>query len=120
MVPVQTRPVPQAVLDYADDLSVTIRDVTGHVRLGARGPQIPDACQGALAEGQFKVDLRGFGVQGLRFRLWRSRKLSPFISRMWTWWVRRSRMAPVRRSDPKTSVHSSNGRFEVMMIEPRS
>jgi hypothetical protein len=31
MVPVQTRPVPQAVLDYADDLSVTIRDVTGHV-----------------------------------------------------------------------------------------
>jgi hypothetical protein len=23
------------------------------VRLGARGPQMPDACQGALAEGQF-------------------------------------------------------------------
>ena len=29
-------------------------------------------------------------------------------------------MAPVRRSEPKTSVHSSNGRFEVMMMEPRS
>jgi len=29
-------------------------------------------------------------------------------------------MAPVRRSDPKISVHSSNGRFDVMKIEPRS
>ena len=58
--------------------------------------------------------------QALSLRLCRSRKLSPFISRIWTWWVRRSRMAPVRRSDPKTSVHSSKGRFEVMMIEPRS
>ncbi len=28
-------------------------------------------------------------------------------------------MAPVRRSEPKTSVHSSKGRFEVMTIEPR-
>jgi site-specific DNA-cytosine methylase len=81
------------------------------VRLGARGPQMPDACQGALAEGQFKADGIVWG-QGLRFRLWRSLKLSPFISRMWTWWVRRSRMAPVRRSDPKTSVHSSNGRVD--------
>ena len=35
------------------------------------------------------------------------------------WCVRRSRMAPVRRSDPKTSVHSSNGRLDVMMLEPR-
>ena len=26
-------------------------------------------------------------------------------------------MAPVRRSEPKTSVHSSKGRFEVMTIE---
>jgi len=25
-------------------------------------------------------------------------------------------MAPVSRSEPKTSVHSSKGRFEVMMI----
>jgi hypothetical protein len=60
------------------------------------------------------------GAQVLALRLWRSLKLSPFISRMWTWWVRGSRIAPVRRSDPKTSVHSSKGRFEVMMIEPRS
>ena len=39
--------------------------------------------------------------------------LSPFISRMWTWWVRRSSSAPVRRSDPKTAVHSSKGRVGV-------
>ena len=39
------------------------------------------------------------------------RQLSPFISRMWTWWVRRSSSAPVRRSGPNTSVHSSNGRL---------
>ena len=31
--------------------------------------------------------------------------LSPFISRMWTWCVRRSRSAPVSRSEPKTEVH---------------
>jgi hypothetical protein len=28
--------------------------------------------------------------------------------------------APVKRSEPKTSVHSSKGRFDVMMLEPRS
>ena len=32
---------------------------------------------------------------------------------MWTWWVRRSSRAPVRRSPPSTSVHSSNGRLLV-------
>ena len=53
-------------------------------------------------------------------RLWLRRKLSPFISRIWTWWVRRSSKAPVRRSEPNTSVHSSNGRLEVTRIEPRS
>jgi SNF2 family DNA or RNA helicase len=37
-------------------------------RLGARGPQMPDACQGALAEGQFMADGIVW-VQGLRFRL---------------------------------------------------
>ena len=52
-------------------------------RLGARGPQIPDACQGALAEGQFMAS-RVVWDQGLRFRLSRSLKLSPFSSRMWT------------------------------------
>ena len=26
----------------------------------------------------------------------------------------------MRRSDPKTSVHSSNGRLDVIMMEPRS
>ena len=51
-------------------------------------------------------------------RLCLRRKLSPFISRIWTWWVRRSSNAPVRRSEPKTSVHSSNGRLEVTRIEP--
>jgi len=48
------------------------------------------------------------------------RKLSPFISRIWTWWVRRSRRAPVSRSEPKISVHSSKGRLEVARTEPRS
>ena len=58
-------------------------------------------------------------VQALAFRLCFSRKLSPFISSIWTWWVRRSRSAPVRRPDPNISVHSSNGRFEVMIMEPQ-
>ena len=69
----------------------------------------------------------GLGVQDgsvfgefRRFWLCLSRKLSPFISRMWTWWVRRSSKAPVRRSEPKISVHSSNGKLEVMITEPRS
>src|SRR5271170_4128646 len=39
---------------------------------------------------------------------------------MWTWWVRRSRSAPVRRSEANTLVHSSKGRLLVTMIEPRS
>ncbi len=53
----------------------------------------------------------GSGDQGLvRLRLLcLRRKLSPFISRMWTWWVRRSSRAPVRRSEPSTSVHSAKG-----------
>ena len=45
---------------------------------------------------------------------------SPFISRMWTWWVSRSSSAPVSRSEPKTSVHSSMGRLVVTRIEPLS
>ena len=32
----------------------------------------------------------------------------------------RSSRAPVRRSEPKTSVHSSKGRLAVTMTEPRS
>ena len=39
---------------------------------------------------------------------------------MWTWWVRRSSSAPVRRSEPKTSVHLSKGRLLVTRMEPRS
>ena len=35
-------------------------------------------------------------VSRLRLR-W---SLSPFISKMWTWWVSRSSSAPVRRSEP--------------------
>ena len=35
-------------------------------------------------------------------------------------WVRRSRSAPVRRSEPKVSVHSSNGRLLVISVAPRS
>jgi len=31
-----------------------------------------------------------------------------------------SSWAPVRRSEPRTSVHSWKGRFEVIRIEPRS
>ncbi len=38
---------------------------------------------------------------------------------MWTWWVSRSRSAPVKRSSPNVAVHSSNGRFEVMMVALR-
>ncbi len=64
----------------------------------------------------------GWGYElGVRLRLLcLRRKLSPFISRMWTWWVRRSSYAPVRRSEPSTSVHSAKGRFEVNIVEPRS
>ena len=39
------------------------------------------------------------------------RQLSPFISGMRTWWVRRPSSAPARRPAPNTSVHSSNGRL---------
>ena len=35
---------------------------------------------------------------------------------MSTWWVRRSSNAPVRRSGPETSVHSSKGRLVVTRI----
>jgi hypothetical protein len=56
----------------------------------------------------------------IRLRLCFSRKLWPFISRIWTWWVRRSSSAPVRRSEPNTPVYSSKGRLLVTMIEPRS
>jgi len=45
---------------------------------------------------------------------------APFMVRMLTWWVSRSSSAPVRRSDARTCVQSSNGRLDVMMIEPRS
>ena len=34
--------------------------------------------------------------------------------------MRRSSSAPVRRSEPNTEVHSSNGRFDVTIVEPRS
>ena len=37
---------------------------------------------------------------------------------METWWVRRSSKAPVSRSDPKVSVHSSNGRLLVISVDP--
>ena len=47
-------------------------------------------------------------------------KRSPFISRMWTWWVRWSSSAPVRRSAPNTSFHSSKGRLVVTRMEPCS
>ena len=49
-----------------------------------------------------------------------SRYLWPFISRIWTWWVRRSSNAPVSCSEPKTVVHSSKGRLVVTRMEPRS
>ena len=48
------------------------------------------------------------------------RYLSPFMVRMLTWWVSLSSRAPVSRSDPRTDVQSSKGRFEVMTVEPRS
>jgi hypothetical protein len=34
---------------------------------------------------------------------------------MLTWWVNRSSSAPVSRSVPKVSVHSSNGRLLVIV-----
>ena len=39
---------------------------------------------------------------------------------MCTWWVSLSSRAPVSLSDPKTPVHSSNGRLVVTRIEPLS
>src|ERR1039457_1993202 len=54
------------------------------------------------------------------FRLFLSRKLSPFISSMWTWWVSRSSRAPVNRSEPRISVHSAKGRLLVTNVEVRS
>ena len=51
------------------------------------------------------------------FLLCSRRELSPFSSRMWTWWVSRSSSAPVSRSDPKISVHSLKGRFEVTSVD---
>ena len=39
---------------------------------------------------------------------------------MWTWWVSLSSSAPVSRSEAKILVHSSNGRLEVTIVEPRS
>jgi hypothetical protein len=39
------------------------------------------------------------------------------MARMLTWWVSRSSSAPVSRSDPRTEVQSSKGRFEVTMVE---
>ena len=36
---------------------------------------------------------------------------------MWTWWVNRSSSAPVSRSEPKISVHSLKGRFEVTSVD---
>ena len=51
------------------------------------------------------------------FLLCSRRSLSPFSSRMWTWWVSRSSSAPVSRSDPKISVHSLKGRFEVTSVD---
>ena len=64
------------------------------------------------------------GVQELDVVRWRllclRRKLSPFLSRMWTWWVSRSSRAPVSRSAPSTSLHSAKGRLLVTIVEPRS
>ena len=39
---------------------------------------------------------------------------------MWTWSVSRSSRAPVRRSEPKISAHSSKGKLVVTRMEPRS
>src|SRR6202171_3496405 len=39
---------------------------------------------------------------------------------MLTWCVSLSSSAPVKRSDPKVSVHSSNGRLLVISVAPRS
>src|SRR6266851_7656076 len=37
---------------------------------------------------------------------------------MWTWWVRRSSSAPVKRSEANTLVHSSKGRLLVIRSVP--
>ena len=42
---------------------------------------------------------------------------SPFMVRMLTWCVSRSSSAPVRRSDARTCVQSSNGRLDVTMVD---
>jgi hypothetical protein len=40
--------------------------------------------------------------------------------RMLTWWVSLSRSSLVSRSEPSTEVQSSNGRFDMTIVEPRS
>jgi hypothetical protein len=56
----------------------------------------------------FHVAVRG-DRDRCRDRLWASRQEGPFVSGMWTRWVRRSSGAPVRRSSPKGMVRSSKG-----------
>jgi hypothetical protein len=94
-----------------------VMDLRGGWRLERSGRRHPP-------RSAFGGRLLGLGCQGLvapRLRLLCfRRKLSPFISRMWTWWVSRSSRAPVRRSDPRTSVHSAKGKLLVSRVEPRS
>jgi hypothetical protein len=45
----------------------------------------------------------------------RKRKLSFPVSRMWQWWVSRSRRAVVILASPNTPPHSLNDRLVVMM-----
>src|SRR6266700_299834 len=53
-------------------------------------------------------------------KLWRKRKLSPSIMRMWLRWSKRSKSAAVICSFPKTCVHWANARLEVRATLARS
>src|SRR6266702_8912797 len=53
-------------------------------------------------------------------KLWRKRKLSPSIMRMWLRCTSRSKRAAVICSLPKTCVHWAKARFEVIATLERS
>jgi len=88
-------------------------------RHGARARHKAGACHGALAHRAKSARDDQVLASAFRARLRARRQLSPFISRMLTWWASLSGSAPVNRSVPKVPVHSSIGRLLVISVAPR-
>ena len=84
---------------------------------GACTGRIRERVGGKLVGGGVLVD--GLGSAGSGFGVVEPVALAA-VSMMWQRWVSRSRVAPVSRSEPRTSVHDSNGRLVVMIIAVRS